>query len=68
MKLVVVNAMAHQWILIIFQFSKGYPPIWMPRVDGVFIQDNPQKLVKAGKVANVPFVTGMDFLRSSHFL
>ncbi|KIM38332.1 hypothetical protein M413DRAFT_30176 [Hebeloma cylindrosporum] len=36
----------------------GYPPIWTPRVDGVFLQDNPQKLIKAGKVAKVPFVAG----------
>ncbi|KAF4589932.1 hypothetical protein EYR40_009681 [Pleurotus pulmonarius] len=31
---------------------------WIPRADGVFLTDNPQKLVQAGKVANVPFVTG----------
>ncbi|KAG9227351.1 hypothetical protein CCMSSC00406_0004110 [Pleurotus cornucopiae] len=31
---------------------------WLPRADGVFLTDNPQKLVQAGKVANVPFVTG----------
>ncbi|KIM38329.1 hypothetical protein M413DRAFT_420453, partial [Hebeloma cylindrosporum] len=27
----------------------GYPPIWTPRVDDVFLQDNPQTLIKAGK-------------------
>ncbi|KAJ8521685.1 hypothetical protein ONZ45_g1652 [Pleurotus djamor] len=31
---------------------------WLPRTDGVFLTDNPQKLVQQGKVANVPFVTG----------
>ncbi|OJA18273.1 hypothetical protein AZE42_04997 [Rhizopogon vesiculosus] len=31
---------------------------WLPRVDGVFLTDNPQQLVLQGSVANVPFVTG----------
>ncbi|KAF7309409.1 Carboxylic ester hydrolase [Mycena indigotica] len=31
---------------------------WLPREDGVFFTDNPQKLVQQGKVANVPFITG----------
>ncbi|KAH9935220.1 carotenoid ester lipase precursor [Epithele typhae] len=31
---------------------------WTPRVDGVFLTDIPQKLVLAGSVANIPFVTG----------
>ncbi|TFK70529.1 carotenoid ester lipase precursor [Pluteus cervinus] len=31
---------------------------WRPRVDGIFITDVPQKLVQAGKVANVPIITG----------
>ncbi|CAA7264886.1 unnamed protein product [Cyclocybe aegerita] len=31
---------------------------WSPRADGVFLQDNPQRLVQQGKVTNVPFVTG----------
>ncbi|TFK60177.1 carotenoid ester lipase precursor [Pluteus cervinus] len=31
---------------------------WMPRVDGVFLAENPQVLVQQGKVANIPFVTG----------
>ncbi|KZV64181.1 carotenoid ester lipase precursor [Peniophora sp. CONT] len=31
---------------------------YLPRVDGDFITDAPQKLVEAGKVANVPFITG----------
>jgi acetylcholinesterase len=32
---------------------------WLPRADGVFVTENPQKLVLDGKVANVPFVTGI---------
>ncbi|KAJ7599914.1 carotenoid ester lipase precursor [Mycena floridula] len=31
---------------------------WLPRADGVFLTDNPQRLVQAGQVANVPFVSG----------
>ncbi|KAI0077854.1 carotenoid ester lipase precursor [Panus rudis PR-1116 ss-1] len=31
---------------------------WLPRADGVFLKDDPQKLVMNGSVANVPFVTG----------
>ncbi|KAJ8521688.1 hypothetical protein ONZ45_g1643 [Pleurotus djamor] len=31
---------------------------WLPRADGVFLSDAPQRLVQQGKVANVPFVTG----------
>ncbi|KAG6829190.1 hypothetical protein H0H92_005390 [Tricholoma furcatifolium] len=31
---------------------------FLPRPDGVFLTDNPQQLVLAGKVANVPFITG----------
>ncbi|KAF8194385.1 alpha beta-hydrolase [Mycena galopus ATCC 62051] len=31
---------------------------WLPRVDGIFLSDDPQRLVQEGKVANVPFVTG----------
>ncbi|KAF7365669.1 Carboxylic ester hydrolase [Mycena venus] len=31
---------------------------WLPREDGVFLTDAPQKLVQQGKVANVPFITG----------
>ncbi|KAI0628199.1 carotenoid ester lipase precursor [Trametes polyzona] len=32
-------------------------PYW-PHADGVFLEDNPQKLVLQGSVANVPFVAG----------
>jgi len=31
---------------------------WLPRADGVFLTDNPQRLVQAGKVANIPIVSG----------
>ncbi|KAF8264084.1 alpha beta-hydrolase [Lactarius quietus] len=31
---------------------------WQVYVDGVFLTDNPQKLVQQGKVANIPFVSG----------
>ncbi|KAG5654307.1 hypothetical protein H0H81_004726 [Sphagnurus paluster] len=31
---------------------------WIPRADGIFLTDTPQKLVQQGKVANIPFVTG----------
>ncbi|KAI9449008.1 carotenoid ester lipase precursor [Lactarius psammicola] len=32
--------------------------VWQVRADGVFLEDDPQKLVQHGKVASVPFVTG----------
>ncbi|KZV64178.1 carotenoid ester lipase precursor [Peniophora sp. CONT] len=31
---------------------------YLPRVDGDFITDDPQKLLEQGKVANIPFITG----------
>lgn len=31
---------------------------WMPRADGDFLTDNPQRLVKQDKVAKIPFVSG----------
>ncbi|KIJ09787.1 hypothetical protein PAXINDRAFT_102175 [Paxillus involutus ATCC 200175] len=31
---------------------------WQPRVDGIFLTDEPQKLIEQGSVADVPFVTG----------
>ncbi|KAI0041134.1 carotenoid ester lipase precursor [Auriscalpium vulgare] len=31
---------------------------WQPRVDGVFLKDDPQQLVLQNNVANVPFVSG----------
>ncbi|EIW81564.1 carotenoid ester lipase precursor [Coniophora puteana RWD-64-598 SS2] len=31
---------------------------WLPRVDGVFLKDDPQNLVTQGSVANVPFISG----------
>ncbi|KAF5392596.1 hypothetical protein D9757_002272 [Collybiopsis confluens] len=31
---------------------------WFPRVDGIFLKDDPQKLVQAGQVAAIPIVNG----------
>ncbi|KAJ7124154.1 carotenoid ester lipase precursor [Mycena epipterygia] len=31
---------------------------WLPREDGTFLTDNPQRLVQQGSVSNLPFVTG----------
>ncbi|PFH48025.1 hypothetical protein AMATHDRAFT_66371 [Amanita thiersii Skay4041] len=31
---------------------------WIPRADGVFLKDTPQRLVGAGSVADVPFIIG----------
>ncbi|KAJ7205198.1 Alpha/Beta hydrolase protein [Mycena pura] len=31
---------------------------WLPRADGTFVSDNPQRLVQQGKVANIPFISG----------
>ncbi|KAK7459575.1 hypothetical protein VKT23_009557 [Stygiomarasmius scandens] len=31
---------------------------WLPRADGVFLTDHPQRLVQQGKVANIPIVSG----------
>ena len=36
---------------------------YLPRVDGVFLTDNPQQLVLRGEVANVPFVAGSNLTR-----
>ena len=32
---------------------------WIPRTDGVFLTDTPQRLVADGSVARIPIVTGM---------
>jgi acetylcholinesterase len=32
--------------------------VWVPRADGDFLVDNPQRLVQNGSVANIPFVSG----------
>ncbi|KAN0142053.1 Alpha/Beta hydrolase fold [Lactarius tabidus] len=32
--------------------------VWRPRVDGIFLVDDPQKLLKRGEVARIPFVSG----------
>ncbi|KAJ7625831.1 Alpha/Beta hydrolase protein [Roridomyces roridus] len=31
---------------------------WLPRADGVFLTDSPQRLVKTGQIARIPFITG----------
>ncbi|CAA7261545.1 unnamed protein product [Cyclocybe aegerita] len=31
---------------------------WLPRADGVFLVDHPQRLVQQGKVAKIPYITG----------
>ncbi|KAF9453335.1 alpha/beta-hydrolase [Macrolepiota fuliginosa MF-IS2] len=31
---------------------------WLPRADGVFLTDHPQRLVQQGQIARVPFITG----------
>ncbi|KAI9454449.1 carotenoid ester lipase precursor [Lactarius psammicola] len=41
----------------IFAYQSVAVP-WQPRVDGIFLADDPQKLVQQGKVANIPFITG----------
>ncbi|KAJ8691273.1 hypothetical protein PTI98_010862 [Pleurotus ostreatus] len=41
----------------IFSYQSLIQP-YPPRVDGVFLTDHPQQLVKKGSVADVPFVTG----------
>ncbi|KAJ7218238.1 carotenoid ester lipase precursor [Mycena haematopus] len=33
---------------------------FIPRVDGVFLKDNPQQLVKKGSVSKVPFINGVN--------
>ena len=34
----------------------------MPHADGVFLKDNPEKLVLEGSVASIPFVVGQSSL------
>jgi acetylcholinesterase len=31
---------------------------WQPYADGIFLADNPQRLVQQGKVARIPFISG----------
>ncbi|KAF8188779.1 carotenoid ester lipase precursor [Mycena galopus ATCC 62051] len=33
---------------------------WIIRVDGLFLKDDPQQLVKQGSVSNVPFINGVN--------
>jgi acetylcholinesterase len=44
---------------------KSLALVYLPRVDGVFLTDNPQQLVLRGEVANVPFVAGSYLIRFS---
>jgi len=40
---------------------------WLPRADGIFLTDNPQRLVQDGKVANISYITGeLKFERTRH--
>ena len=38
--------------------SQSLRDAWVPRTDGIFLKDDPQKLVEHGSVAKVPFVAG----------
>ena len=38
--------------------------VWVPRADGDFLPDNPQKLVLDGTVADIPIVSGALQLQS----
>ena len=37
---------------------------WMPRVDGFFLQDEPQNLIEQDKIALVPTVSGTKYFPS----
>ncbi|THH21401.1 hypothetical protein EW146_g162 [Bondarzewia mesenterica] len=41
-----------------FISMKSLNLVWGPRVDGVFLKDDPHVLIQKGDVANVPFITG----------
>lgn len=40
-------------------------PTFLPRPDGQFLVDVPQKLVVSGQVANIPIVSGVSNLTAS---
>ncbi|KAI0029235.1 Alpha/Beta hydrolase protein [Vararia minispora EC-137] len=42
----------------IFAYQQSLVLAWLPRADGDFLPDAPQKLVEQGSVANIPFITG----------
>jgi acetylcholinesterase len=46
------------WGVTDYSFGQSLALAWQPRVDGVFITQSPLKLVREGKVANIPFITG----------
>ncbi|TFY81862.1 hypothetical protein EWM64_g2152 [Hericium alpestre] len=41
-----------------FTLYKSLNLAWMPRVDGVFLKDHPQRLVEQGSVAQLPMING----------
>lgn len=43
---------------VIHIFLQALHLSWRPSADGVFLTDNPQKLVQEGKVADIPIVAG----------
>ncbi|TBU41183.1 alpha/beta-hydrolase [Dichomitus squalens] len=42
----------------LFSYQPALNEVWIPRADGKFLVDTPQRLVLQGSVAKVPFVTG----------
>ena len=51
--------MCHDIVHIVNAFDQSLKLTWLPRADGKFLPDAPQKLVQQGSVANIPFVTGV---------
>ena len=45
-------------MLLILTYLQSLKLAWVPQVDGVFLTQNPQLLIAAGKVAGVPMVSG----------
>ena len=40
------------------KFFQSLRLAWLPRVDGVFLTDNPQTLVQKGQIAPIPMISG----------
>lgn len=55
-QVIVYQSVIFEWCLT-FR-SKSLNLAYLPRVDGVFLTDNPQQLVLKGSVARLPLVTG----------
>jgi len=51
----------------LLDFGSSAPPVWSPRTDGIFLTDNPQRLVQNGKVANIPFISGVNDDEGTNF-